>query len=203
MSQNGPYSGPPWPGGTPDEPYSEPSDPWSEPASSWQTPPAAIPQQQRPAPAWNPPPPPPPPPPRRNFPTMVLVAVLAVLAGGGLATTAWLLLGREESPQPTTDASTAPPAYPGPRPQTSEDARFVAKGQCVRNEGTNKEPQLRVVVCAANTYEVLKRIDGRTTGEKDAIGKCANVTGYTEWYYYDTEYDDIDFVLCLREYKRI
>src|SRR5205823_1211146 len=29
MSQNGPYPGPPWPGGrSDDEPYAEPADPW-------------------------------------------------------------------------------------------------------------------------------------------------------------------------------
>jgi hypothetical protein len=128
-----------------------------------------------------------------------LVAFLSVLVGGGLATTAWFLLGREDdSAKPSTAASTVPANVP--RPQTSEDARFAVKGQCVRNEGSNTEPKLRIVICAANTFEVLKRVDGRTTGEKDAMGKCAKVTGYTNWYYYDTEYDDVDFVLCLKEY---
>ena len=132
---------------------------------------------------------------------VVLVAVLSVLAGGGLATSVWLLLNRDEEPAPTAAATT--PANAAPRPQTSEDARFVAPGQCVRNEGTNADPQLRIVVCAANTYEVLKRIDGGTEGERDAIAKCSKVPGYTKWYYYDTEYDDVDFVLCLREHKRL
>ena len=192
-----PQRGPSWSGQSSDEPYAEPSDPWSGHTGS-----AAIPQQAAPQrPAW-PGPPPPPAPPRRAFSTTALVAVLAVLAGGGVATSAWLLLTRDDKEQaPAADTTT--PAYAGPRPQSSEDARLVAKGQCVRNEGTNKDPQLRVVVCAANTYEVLKRIGGRTTGERDAMGKCAKVTGYTEWYYYDTEYDDIDFVLCLRDYKPV
>ena len=46
--------------------------------------------------------------------------------------------------------------------------------------------------------EVLKRVDGATSGEKDAESKCAVVRGYTNWYFYDSELDGLDFVLCLR-----
>ncbi|MBG0560622.1 LppU/SCO3897 family protein [Actinoplanes aureus] len=194
MSQNGPYSGQPWPGGSPDEPYAEPSDPWRGQEQPWSPspPPPQIPQQPRYTPT-------PKPEVRRGFAMGALIAFLSVLVGGGLATTAWFLLGREDDASTVTTAPSTVPAN-GPRPQTSEDARFAVKGQCVRNEGTNAEPKLRIVICAANTYQVLKRIDGRTTGDKDAMGKCAKVTGYTNWYYYDTEYDDVDFVLCLKEY---
>ncbi|MEV0899554.1 hypothetical protein [Actinoplanes sp. NPDC049802] len=132
-----------------------------------------------------------------------VVAVLSVLVGGGLATAAWFVLGDDEEAPKTPVAAATTPAGPGARPRTSEDARFATKGQCLRNEGTDDEPELRVVVCTANTYQVLKRIDGKTTGEKDAVGKCAKVTGYTKWYYYDTEYDDVDFVLCLKEYSPV
>ncbi|MEV6342026.1 hypothetical protein [Actinoplanes sp. NPDC051851] len=203
MSHNGPYSGPPW-SGRPEEPYAEPSDPWGEHDPGWQS---QIPHQ----PSWNAPPPAPPAPapgtgpgtgsgPRRGFAMGALVAVISVLVGGGLATTVWFLVGRDK-PAETPAAVATTTGVTGPQPRTSEDARFAAKGQCVRNEGSNTEPELRIVVCAANTYEVLKRIDGKTTGEKDAVSKCAQVTGYTKWYYYDTEYDDVDFVLCLREYQ--
>ena len=198
MSQNGPHPGQQWPGKSPEEPYSEPSDPWSgqEPSSSWSPPHQPYPASA-PAPAWNQPAQPAP---RRGLAVGALVAVLSVLIGGGLATAAWFFLtGDEKSAAPPAVAPTAA-ANGGARPQTSADARFAAKGQCVRNEGSNLEPELRVVVCAANTFQVLKRIDGRTTGEKDAVSKCAKVTGYTKWYYYDTEYDDVDFVLCLKEY---
>ncbi|WP_229067347.1 hypothetical protein [Actinoplanes sp. DH11] len=198
MSQNGPTPGqPPRPGRGADEPYAEPSDPWSEheQPQPWSPPPAPpIPQQpyaqdwiQKSQPA------------RRGFAMGALVAVLSVLVGGGVATVAWFLVGREDEEPPAVTAATTP-AGTGPRPQTSEDARFAAKGQCVRNDGTNLEPKLRVVSCAANTYQVLARIEGRTTGDKDAMGKCSKVKNYTKWYYYDTEYDDVDVVLCLREY---
>ena len=197
MSQNGPYSGQQWPGGSPDEPYAEPSDPWREHEQSWSTPPA-IPHQPYapPARSW-----PAPQPVRRGFAMSALVAFLSVLVGGGLATTAWFLLGREDPATPAAAPSTVPAN--APRPQTSEDARFAVKGQCVRNEGSNAEPKLRIVICAANTFQVLRRIDGRTTGEKDAVSKCAKVQGYTNWYYYDTEYADVEFALCLKEYGRV
>ncbi|GAA2680089.1 LppU/SCO3897 family protein [Actinoplanes palleronii] len=208
MSHDGPYSGPPWSGGRPEEPYAEPSDPWGEsgravPDPAWDAPQQYTPQpswQQQPAPApQQPAPAPPPSQHRRGFALGALIAVLSVLVGGGLATTVWFLLSRnDDAKSPVAATSTAVATVP--RPQTSADARFATKGQCVRNEGTNTEPELQIVVCASNTYEVLKRIDGRATGEKDAVAKCGKVPGYTKWYYYDTEYDDVDFVLCLREY---
>jgi hypothetical protein len=58
---------------------------------------------------------------------------------------------------------------------------------------------MTIVPCASGTYQVLKRVDGRTTGEADAEAKCSKVTGYTKWYFYDSELDSLDFVLCLRE----
>jgi hypothetical protein len=195
MSQNGPYSGHSWPGGSPEQPYSEPSDPWHgheiqqqqafAPPAEWKKPEAGW--QKQPA--------------RRGFAMGATVAALSVLIGGGVATAAWFALGDEKEPTPTAGATT--PAPRGPRPQTSADARFAAKGQCVRNEGTNTEPKLRIVECTGNTYEILKRIDGKTTGERDAVRKCQTVPKYTKWYYYDTEYDDVDFVLCLREYEPV
>ncbi|GAA2844864.1 LppU/SCO3897 family protein [Actinoplanes cyaneus] len=212
MSHNGPFSGPPWSDGpsSPDgpassdksasgEPYAEPSDPWGDNRSDpgWESPP--IPHQQFPAyPSAAPAPAPAPRAPQRGVAVAALIAVLSVLVGGGLATTVWFLLGRKDQSQaPVAASSTAGNLA---RPQASSDARFANPGQCVHNGGTNTEPALTIVACSENTYEVLKRFDGRTTGEKDAVAKCSKVPGYTKWYFYDTEYDDVDFVLCLREH---
>ncbi|MEU8239326.1 hypothetical protein AB0C07_13865 [Actinoplanes missouriensis] len=201
MSQNGPFPGQPWPGKNDgqntDEPYAEPSDPWSEHEQPWSPPPAPpLPAQPAYAPQWSQRPA------RRGFPTTAVVALVCLLVGAGVGIGVWFLVGRDDPPPPIAAEPTTPGGT-GPRPQTSEDARFATKGQCVRNDGSNLEPKLRVVACAANTYQVLKRIDGRTTGDKDAMGKCAKVEGYTKWYYYDTEYDDVDVVLCLREYGKV
>ena len=48
-----------------------------------------------------------------------------------------------------------------------------------------------VVACASGTFEVLKRVDGRTTGEADAESKCDKVSNYTKWYFYDSELDKV------------
>jgi len=207
MSQNGPYSGPPWSGGSSDEPYTEPADPWGEAGAgvaepAWGANPPSIPQQQaafQPSrgphpsgPLWSQPSPP-----RRNTPIVALVVVLCLLIVAGLGATAWLIKNRHKTvptAQNTTSATTAPGTVQG-----SEDARFVVAGQCVVNEGTDNQPSMRKTVCTTGTYEVLKVLKGRTTGEKDAEGKCAKVPGYTNWYFYDSEFDDLDFVLCLKK----
>jgi hypothetical protein len=145
---------------------------------------------------------------RRNAPIIALVVVLGLLICGGLGTAGWLVqrqdndpTGADRSVSPTAPTTGATGGVAAPEPQSSEDARFVAKGQCVRNESsTDDTPDLKIVVCTSGTYEVLKRVDGRTTGEADAESKCSKVAKYTKWYFYDSELDSLDFVLCLREY---
>jgi hypothetical protein len=227
MSQNGPYHGQGWPGGGSsgsDEPYTEPADPWGDavtqppPESAWGGQPMSVPPPSEsstgyhggyPGAPMNAPPPmwqaPAPAPRRRNTPIIVLVVVLGLLILGGLGTAGWLL---QHSAKPQAGASVQPTATSTattgsvPEPQSSEDARFVAKGQCVRNEGSaDDSPDLKIVSCASGTYEVLKRVDGRTTGEADAEAKCSKVAKYTKWYFYDSQLDSLDFVLCLREYE--
>ncbi|ROP31163.1 LppU/SCO3897 family protein [Couchioplanes caeruleus] len=220
MSQNGPYPGQGWPptGGSSgsDEPYTEPSDPWGEAETAaspgWGEQSTSVPSYPQPSypgtppPAWQQQQPPqlPLPKKRRNAPIVALVVVLGLLICGGLGTTA-VLVSRAEKPvvgqSPTVPAATATSQVAAPEPKTSEDARFVRKGQCVRNQGNaDDRPDLKIVECASGTYEVLKRVDGRTTGEADAEDKCGKVAKYTKWYFYDSELDSLDFVLCLREY---
>jgi hypothetical protein len=227
MTPTGPYPGQPsqpWSDGGSDEPYKPPADPWGDqptadaPEAIWGHPTSmrqvaddAATYQGPPtfgASALNTPPPgwgqPPPPPRRRNTPIVALVVVLGLLICGGLGTTAWLLNQRGDDAARgqgaiTPAASTAPDGAVVPGPQSSEDARFVKKGQCVRNENTPEKPEMKIVACASGTLEVLKRLDGRTTGEADAEAKCAKVPSYTKWFFYDSELDSLDFVLCLRE----
>jgi hypothetical protein len=222
MTQNGPYPGPPsqpWSNrAESDEPYTEPADPWGDHPTSdaahtgWGGHPTSMPPAQpqygaaplnTPPPAWGRPAPPAPPR-KRNTPIVALVVVLGLLICGGLGTTAWLISGRDdpEDPgvRPTTPATTSQTdQVTDPEPRSSEDARFVKKGQCVRNEGTADQPEMKIVACASGTFEVLKRVDGRTSGENDAEQKCNKVTGYTKWFFYDSELDSLDFVLCLKE----
>jgi hypothetical protein len=232
MSQNGPYPGQSWSAGGSDEPYTEPADPWRDagppPEPAWgahptSMPPAidssvgyeqgfeAAPTVYEPglphpaAPSWNQPPQQPI---RRNTPIIALVVVLTLLILGGLGTTAWLL---NHPRKPTGNSvlpsgqSTATGAVVEPEPQNSQAARFVTKGQCVRNENTPESPVMTIVPCASGTFEtfeVLRRFDGRTTGEADAESKCSKVPAYTKWYFYDSPLDSLDFVLCLREHRK-
>ncbi|MEV1331691.1 hypothetical protein AB0J20_19200 [Micromonospora costi] len=156
---------------------------------------------------------------RGRGPLIAVLAVVAllVLAGGA---TLYVLLGRDDAapvaaptePAPTEpapgesadpDVADAPaPAPSVAAPESSADPRFVKVGQCVRNEGTaGGKPKLLISGCAPKTYEVLRRVDGTTSGEKDAEAKCAKVQGYTNWYFFDSELDTLDFVLCLKERK--
>ena len=227
MTANGPYPGPPsqpWSGGGSDEPYTEPADPWSDNAATaspettpWGGHPPSAPPHVATAPGYpnpysaplNTAPPnwgqPAAPPKRRNSPIVALVVVLGLLICGGLGTTAWLLTEGDtplRRADPTPSAASPAPAtaqVADPQPQSSADARFVTKGQCVRNEGTEATPQMKIVACTTGTFEVLKRVDGRTTGEADAESKCGKVQNYTKWFFYDSELDSLDFVLCLKE----
>jgi hypothetical protein len=231
MTQNGPHPGPPWSTGgssDSDEPYTVPADPWGDHGGASLTPPhtdaswGAHPTSMPPAmdssvgyPTYTAPESPTgapgqwgqpaaPPPRRRNTPIVALVVVLGLLICGGLGTTAWLLANRRDSAATTPGAlptSTAATTAAEVQPRSSEDARFVTKGECVRNEGSADAPDMKIVPCASGTYEVLKRVDGRTTGEADAESKCSKVPHYTKWYFYDSELDSLDFVLCLREHN--
>jgi hypothetical protein len=209
MSQNGPHSGPPWSHGSSDEPYTEPADPWGDqgaavPDPAWgahpPVPPQPAPYGSAPATgpsSWSQPPSPR----KRNTPMIALVVTLGLLICIGLGATAWLLMERNDRKTPEAQDSPSAVANPGPAPQGSEDARFNVKvGECVVNQGTDEEPEMKTTPCSSGTYEVLKRIDGKTTGEKDAETKCAKVQGYTKWYFYDSPLDDLDFVLCLKEH---
>ncbi|WFF02105.1 flagellar basal body protein FliL [Micromonospora sp. WMMD964] len=141
----------------------------------------------------------------------VLAVVLLVVAAGGAF---WLLRGQDDpapsaapsdSPvagEPSADADVdgAEPTPSGAAPESSADPRFAKVGQCVRNDGAaGGKPKLLISGCAAKTYEVLSRIDGATSGERDAEAKCSKVEGYTNWYFFDSELDTLDFVLCLKQ----
>lgn len=94
----------------------------------------------------------------------------------------------------------AEPAPSGAAPESSADPRFAKVGQCVRNDGAaGGKPKLLISGCVAKSYEVLSRVDGATSGERDAEAKCSKVEGYTNWYFFDSELDTLDFVLCLKQ----
>ena len=142
---------------------------------------------------------------------IIALVALAVLVFGGGATAIYMLgqdepgekvTGQGQTATPAPSATRTPPSEKpvtsSPAPQSSTDARFVKAGQCVKNEGSRDEPRLAITSCSSKTWKVLKRYDGATTGEKDAREKCSKVEGYTDWYFFDSPLDVLDYVLCLK-----
>ncbi|WP_433530543.1 LppU/SCO3897 family protein [Micromonospora sp. CA-263727] len=136
--------------------------------------------------------------------------MLVLILGGA---TAFYLFGQDDEATTPVAAPTQEPEGPAadapeddgsppsaPAANSSTDARFVQVGQCVRNTASaGGKPKLLINDCVPKSYEVLRRFDGKTSGEKDAEAKCAAVDGYTNWYFYDSELDSLDFVLCLKQ----
>lgn len=123
--------------------------------------------------------------------------VLALLVCGG-ALSGFYFLGRDKGvPEAQPTAAPSQPVGDGQSPQVepSTDARFATKGQCLVNDGTDADPKMRIVKCGSGAYEVLARFDGTV----DFKGKCSSVPGYRFHYYFDSELDTLDFVLCLRK----
>lgn len=152
---------------------------------------------------------------RRHGPLVAVLGIVAVLALGVGAGVLWFRTGDDEAPAtsgsgPAPDvaasvssAEAATSTNPTPSvaaPDSSTNPRFVEVGQCVRNDGpAGGTPELLITECGPQTYEVLLRVDGPTTGEEDAATKCASVGGYTNWFFFDSDLDALDFVLCLKE----
>jgi hypothetical protein len=147
-----------------------------------------------------------PPPPRKGGSrTLILVVValaLLVVAGGVAAVVK--LGGSDDNPGgalPTSSQAADPSGQPdpsgdaSPAPENSTDARFVKAGQCVVNEGTDAKPELKIVACGDETFEVLARFDGTI----DFEAKCKTVEGYQFHYFFDSELNPLDFVLCLKQ----
>ncbi|MFR9774539.1 flagellar basal body protein FliL [Micromonospora sp. MS34] len=201
------YAGQPGGWGEPSAPRPAPPTQRYEPSASWES--GSHPGYPPVGPG-DPPYPEPPRPRRGKAPLLAVLAVVLVLLLG--AAVAFWVFGRDE-PAPVSGAAVASapavdptaeagdpgaPATAAAAPASSTDPRFVQSGQCVRNDGSTGQPRLMITECTPKTYEVLSRIDGPTSGKKDAEAKCAKVEGYTDWFFFDSELDTLDFVLCLK-----
>lgn len=79
---------------------------------------------------------------------------------------------RRPSRTPTYTYS-PPPATTAPTKPNLDD---VQKGQCLKNNGTNDDPEMVPVTCGRGTYQVLARHPGYI----DTV--CLSVQGYTTSY---------------------
>lgn len=156
----------------------------------------------------------PPPPPRRPIGLYALVAVLVVLAASGVGYALYLLTGEDGEPTaapPTAPAATgtpqATPTAGAERDNIGLNAATAQVDDCLVNDGSAEQPQMRVVACDAEDedrqlFEVLEIFDERVEGEGDIANEqaqsvCADTEGYTHHYYEVGETES--FVLCMAE----
>jgi hypothetical protein len=95
---------------------------------------------------------------------------------------------------PPTSRSAAPPPSP-----TANPLDAVGKGDCLKNTGTDSDPEMVPVACGAGTYQVLKRVYGTIDASQ-----CQSVSGATTTYtvtYYRNGITQISqsYVFCLKK----
>ncbi|BCJ65531.1 LppU/SCO3897 family protein [Polymorphospora rubra] len=210
-----PYGQPGDPYGQPGDPYGQPGDPYGQPVSGGYPPPPP------PTAQWGQPGPvgyqPPPAPPRRGgggkIALIIGLVVLLMLALCGVGVW-WLLRDTDQNAQPTPTASapvdpsgdpsgepspSASPSSASPSPSPSSDSGTFAKGDCVVNDGTADDAELRKVPCGPDTYEVLSRIPFTTDGEKCKTDPIFGDPDSDANYTHDNPIDAADYVLCLKK----
>ncbi|MFD6566986.1 hypothetical protein [Micromonospora profundi] len=111
--------------------------------------------------------------------------------------------GNEAAPAPSASVSVVPPALPSDAPSPAEpspaepspDREEFARGDCVVNDGTETDADLRKVPCGPDTYQVLLRIPATTDGDR-----CKTLAPQaTANYVHDNTVDLFDYVLCLKK----
>ncbi|MEV0392803.1 LppU/SCO3897 family protein [Polymorphospora rubra] len=142
----------------------------------------------------------------------LVVLLMLALCGVGVW---WLLRDTDDTdsnaqPTPTVsapvDPSGDPSGEPSPSaspssasPSPSSDSGTFAKGDCVVNDGTADDAELRKVPCGPNTYEVLSRIPFTTDGEKCKTDPIFGDPESDANYTHDNPIDAADYVLCLKK----
>ncbi|MET7821669.1 LppU/SCO3897 family protein [Micromonospora zamorensis] len=130
---------------------------------------------------------------------VTLVVLLVLCPCLGLAGWAvWKIADASDdvTPRPSS-APVFPPALPSDAPPSAAPtpAREFARGDCVVNEGTEENAELRKVPCGPDTYQVLLRIPATTDGDR-----CETLAPQaTANYVHDNSVDLFDYVLCLKK----
>ncbi|WP_308195342.1 hypothetical protein [Micromonospora sp. MH99] len=149
---------------------------------------------------------PPAPPAKRNGGKIALIVALVVLllVCPCLGLFGWAALKAADSdsdsaaPAPSLSVPVVPPGLPSDAPSPvlpSPDEEEFAKGDCVVNDGSEDDADLRKVPCGPNTYQVLLRIPATTDGDR-----CATLAPQaTANYVHDNAIDVFDYVLCLKK----
>jgi hypothetical protein len=214
-----PNTPPPY-GATSGPPYSVPSGPpYSSPAApayGAPTPPYGAPDPKLGAPYAPPggsPYPPAGPPKKNNGVTVaVIVGVVLLLVCGCLGGAGWFVFraaeetansvekGLKQLPIATAEP-TDDPKEPAGEPSKTPDLADVTfnKGDCLVNDGTDDDPELRKVPCGPDTYEVLSRIPFTTEKERCHSDILFGAPESDANYVHDSNMDFADYVLCLKK----
>jgi hypothetical protein len=153
------------------------------------------------------------PPPRRNVGLYAVVALVVVLAASGVGYALYLLSGDDGdptagggTPAPTSTAgpSTSPGPSASPRDNIGMNAAMAQVEDCLVNDGTTQQPQLRIVPCDTEedteVFQVLAIFSERVEGEganEHAQSICADTEGY-KYHYYEVS-ETASFVLCMTD----
>ncbi|MEO3745957.1 hypothetical protein [Plantactinospora sp. B5E13] len=134
--------------------------------------------------------------------------VLVLLCVCGIGGVVWALNQDDDkptdpigAPTPSASASARPSSTPSKpsNPGGGSDEDDFRKGDCLVNEGSNDDPELRKVPCGPDTYEVLSRIPFTTDGDRCKDDPIFGSPDTDVNYVYDDSLDIGDFVLCLKE----
>lgn len=134
----------------------------------------------------------PPPAPRMGGRGPAIIGV-ALLIGSLLAFVVVLVL-LNVIPSPLGERAPVPAVVIVTPSSAPSPARFAQKDACVRNQGTDEDPDLVLADCVPGALEIIERFDSTSDTKL-----CVKVPGYKYHYYYDSELAGLDFVLCMRD----
>jgi hypothetical protein len=144
-----------------------------------------------------------PPAPRKSKAGLIigLIALVVVLACVGVCGFFVWVGGQDDDPStlPTTGvtATTTTSKSPSPSPSPSKDIDPKV-GDCVKNTGTDSDPELVISPCATGTYKILTRIPF-TDDPKACDGLMGPKEPYDATYRVTSSNGLSDFVLCMKK----
>ncbi|HEY0697937.1 MAG TPA: hypothetical protein VGD43_09020 [Micromonospora sp.] len=136
---------------------------------------------------------------------LVLVLVCGCIGGAGY----WLYDWGKEKVDALPSTFPTAPLTPGasdsaepsasPSAEASDDPTVFNEGDCVVNEGTDSDAELKKVPCGPGTYEVLSRIPFTADGKKCETDPIFGDKDADANYTHDDTRDYLDYVLCLKK----
>lgn len=130
---------------------------------------------------------------------VVLLLVVLCCGGGGYALLSAVPADPGSRATPTVTATRPPDSGSSPGAARSGSGGDFVKGDCVVNDGTDLDAELRRVPCGSGSYEVLSKIPFTTDGGRCGTDPVFGAPGHDANYVHDDPLDPLDYVLCLKE----